>query len=105
MGPPCSPWLPFQSGFALKSTDVFLESLNLERGTPGMCTEAMTWRRSCRRTPAHSQGRGGVHPGPSRADCALWGCLTPALQQNLQKTFQKEEQPGWPGWPGAEGLG
>lgn len=28
-GLPCSPWLPFYSGFALKSTDIFLESLIL----------------------------------------------------------------------------
>lgn len=85
MGPPCSPWLPFQSGFALKPTDVFLESLNLETGTLGMCTEARTGPRSRRQTPARC--RGSVHPGPSRVDCALWGCLTPALQQNPKEQW------------------
>lgn len=101
MGPPCSPWLPFQSGFALKSTDVFLESLNLERGTLRMCTEAKTGLRSCRQTPARC--RGSVHPGPSCADCALLGGLTPALQQNQQKTFQRSS--GTATWLGEEGLG
>lgn len=101
MGLPCSPWLSFQSGFALKSKDIFLVSLNLEGGTLEICIEAVTRQRSRRQTPAHSQGRGGeqMHrgvltqaprvPGPSYADCALGGHLTPALQQNHQKTFQK----------------
>lgn len=34
MGLPCSLWLPFQNGFALKSTDSLLENLNL-RKNPG----------------------------------------------------------------------
>lgn len=28
-GAPCSPWLLFHRGFALKSTDIFWQSLNL----------------------------------------------------------------------------
>lgn len=101
MGLPCSPWLSFQSGFALKSKDIFLVSLNLEGGTLEICIEAVTRQRSHRQTPARSQGRGGEQmpravltqapriAGPGYADCALGGRLTPALQQNHQKTFQK----------------
>lgn len=36
MGLPCSLWLPFQNGFALKSTDSLLENLNL-REEPRKC--------------------------------------------------------------------
>lgn len=84
MGLPCSPWLPFQNGFALKSTDIFLENLNLGRRTLEKGAEAAT-QQNLQTVPCPLPGTQRCRarlaqapriPGTGCVDIASGGCFT-----------------------------